>query len=167
MNQRILDGLRAVRQQVLINAAGNTDAQALVVKSLRPEWSALPDGTILTKQAEAVIGTEITMVRHDGKLYKVRQTHPKQAAYELGKGTEALFAVVDEGHAGTFDDPIPAAAGMEYIKGKYYSEDGRVYKMDRAGMEDGESIVLQYLPSQLLGQYFSLAEGEENGESVS
>ena len=56
---------------------------------------------------------------------------------------------------------------MEYIKGKYYSEDGRVYKMDRAGMEDGESIVLQYLPSQLLGQYFSLAEGEENGESVS
>ena len=72
MNQRILDGLRAVRQQVLINAAGNTDAQALVVKSLRPEWSALPDGAILTKQAEAVIGTEITMVRHDGKLYKVR-----------------------------------------------------------------------------------------------
>ena len=167
MNQRILDGLRAVRKQVLINAAANTDAQALVVKSLRPEWSALPDGTILTKQAEAVIGTEITMVQHGGKLYKVRQTHPKQAAYEPGKGTEALFAVVDEGHAGTLADPIPAAAGMEYIKGKYYSEEGQVYVMDRAGMEEGESIVLQYLPSQLLGQYFSLVEGEEDVESVS
>ena len=109
MNQRILDGLRAVRKQVLINAAANTDAQALVVKSLRPEWSALPDGTILTKQAEAVIGTEITMVQHGEKLYKVRQTHPKQAAYEPGKGTEALFAVVDEGHAGTLADPIPGS----------------------------------------------------------
>lgn len=67
---------------------------------------------------------------------------------------QAMWTAIDIEHAGTIDDPIPAAAGMEYVKGKYYIENGVIYLMNRQGMTDGESVVLQYLPSQLVGQYF-------------
>nr|DAW07868.1 MAG TPA: hypothetical protein [Caudoviricetes sp.] len=70
---------------------------------------------------------------------------------------QAIWTAIDIEHTGTIDDPIPAAAGMEYVKGKYYLDNGMKYLMNRAGMQDGESIVLQYLPSQLVGQYFELA----------
>lgn len=70
----------------------------------------------------------------------------------------AIWTAIDIEHAGTLDDPIPAAAGMEYVKGKYYIENGTIYLMNRAGMQDGESVTLQYLPSQLVGQYFEKVE---------
>lgn len=69
----------------------------------------------------------------------------------------SIWTAIDIEHTGTIDDPIPAAAGMEYVKGKYYIEDGTIYLMNRAGMQDGESVVLQYLPSELIGQYFEVA----------
>ena len=46
---------------------------------------------------------------------------------------------------------------MEYTKGKYYIEDSTIYLMNRAGMQDGESVTLYYLPSQLVGEYFEVA----------
>ena len=145
---------------VQLTAMAYTDDQALLVKMVYPEWAALPDGTPLTKQEEATKGTEITKVLGpDGNLYKVITTHKKQADWIPGQETASLFTVIEETHAGTLDDPIPARANMEYVKGKYYMEDGRVYLMNREGMEEGESITLQYLPSQLVGQYFELVEG--------
>ena len=55
---------------------------------------------------------------------------------------------------GTIDDRIPAARGMEYEYGKYYldPEDSKTYLCKR-GEETG-SIVLYYLPHELIGQYF-------------
>ena len=55
---------------------------------------------------------------------------------------------------GTIDDPIPAARGMGYEYGKYYldPEDKKTYLCKR-GEETG-SIVLYYLPHELIGQYF-------------
>lgn len=61
-------------------------------------------------------------------------------------------------HGGTLEDPIPAVASMEYIKGKYYIEDGTIYLMNRQGMAEGESIVLHYTPSQLVGIYFEVVQ---------
>ena len=57
------------------------------------------------------------------------------------------------------DDPIPAARGMEYEYGKYYldSEDGKTYKCERIGEAAGGKIVLQYLPHELVGNYFTAA----------
>ena len=50
--------------------------------------------------------------------------------------------------------PFPAARGMEYEYGKYYldPEDEKTYLCKR-GEETG-SIVLYYLPHELIGQYF-------------
>ena len=93
--------------------------------------------------------------RYGDRLYKVVQAHTTQADWTPDK-TPAMFTVIDETHAGTLEDPIPAARGMEYTKGLYYIEDSKIYLMSRAGMADGETIVLQYLPSELVGQYFDL-----------
>ena len=93
---------------------------------------------------------------YGGKGYKCRQAHTSQADWTPDK-TPALWAVIDAEHAGTQADPIPAARGMEYEYGKYYldSEDGKTYKCERTGEAAGGKIVLQYLPHELVGNYFT------------
>ena len=94
--------------------------------------------------------------QHNGLLYKCRQEHTSQADWTPDK-TPALWAVIEVAHAGTIDDPIPAARGMEYEYGLYYydSEDENIYLCKR-GKEAG-TIVLHYMPHELVGQYFELA----------
>ena len=91
-----------------------------------------------------------------GKVYKCRQGHTSQADWTPDK-TPNLWAVIDAEHAGTQNDPIPASRGMEYEYGKYYldSEDGKTYKCERTGEAAGGKIVLQYLPHELVGNYFT------------
>ena len=89
------------------------------------------------------------------RLYKVGQAHTTQADWTPDI-TPALWTVIDVTHAGTIDDPIPAAAGMEYEYGKYYIEGETVYICQRTGEAEGGKITLYYLPSQLVGQYFEV-----------
>lgn len=92
---------------------------------------------------------------HGGKVYKCRQAHTSQADWTPDK-TPALWAVIDAEHAGTQEDPIPASRGMEYEYGKYYldNEDGKTYLCERTGEQAGGKITLQYLPHELVGNYF-------------
>ena len=91
-----------------------------------------------------------------GKLYKCQQAHTSQEGWNPA-ATPAMWVVVDVEHAGTMDDPIPAAAGMEYEYGKYYLDqsDGKTYLCERTGEAAGGKIVLQYLPHEVVGQYFT------------
>ena len=52
---------------------------------------------------------------------------------------------------------IPASRGMEYEYGKYYldGEDGKTYLCQRMGEAAGGTIVLQYMPHELIGNYFT------------
>lgn len=45
---------------------------------------------------------------------------------------------------------------MEYEYGIYYKdpEDGKTYLCTRTGEAAGGTVVLQYLPHELIGQYF-------------
>ena len=92
------------------------------------------------------------------RVYKVRegQGHTTQADWPPHK-TPALWTIIDIEHAGTQDDPIPAARGMEYTYGLYYKdpEDTKLYKCERIGEQSGNKITLQYLPHELVGQYFT------------
>lgn len=100
------------------------------------------------------------------RLYKVVQAHTTQADWTPDI-TPALWAVLgDPGEAGTIDDPITAARGMEYEYGLYYfdPEDGKIYLCERIGEAEGGKIILQYLPHELIGQYFSAAESGETEE---
>ena len=91
--------------------------------------------------------------RYDGKVYKCLQAHTSQVGWEP-PAVPALWVVINTSSPGTIDDPIPAARGMEYEYGKYYldPEDGKTYLCKR-GSETG-TIVLQYLPHELIGHYF-------------
>ena len=70
----------------------------------------------------------------------------------------SIWTGIDVTHAGTIDDPIPAVAGMEYVYGKYYIEGETIYICKRTGEAEGGTIVLQFLPSALVGQYFEVVE---------
>ena len=122
-----------------------TDENAVKVIDLYPVWTV---GIAVAKDSR---------YQYNGKLYKCVQAHTTQADWTPNV-TPALWTVIDVAHAGTIDDPIPASAGMEYIKGLYYIEDGVIYLMNREGMAEGEIITLYYLPSQLVGQYFEVVE---------
>lgn len=120
------------------------------------EAASVPE--LITAWAYPVAYAEGDRRSYSGKVYKVRpgQGHTSQADWTPDK-TPNLWAVIDTEHAGTQDDPIPAARGMEYTYGLYYldSEDGKTYLCERIGEAAGGKIVLQYLPHELAGQYFT------------
>lgn len=118
------------------------------------EAASVPE--LITAWAYPVAYAEGDRRSYGGKVYKCRQAHTSQVDWTPEK-TPNLWAVIDAEHAGTQNDPIPAARGMEYEYGKYYldGEDGKVYLCERIGEAAGGKIVLQYLPHELLGQYFA------------
>ena len=138
---------RAVELRPIIEraAVSLSDGEAASVPELITEW------------AYPVAYAEGDRRRYGGKVYKVRpgQGHTSQADWTPDK-TPNLWAVIDAEHAGTQADPIPAARGMEYEYGKYYldGEDGKVYLCERTGEQAGGKITLQYLPHELIGNYF-------------
>ena len=94
--------------------------------------------------------------RHDGKVYKCLQAHTSQVGWEP-PAVPALWVVVNTSSSGTIDDPIQASRGMEYEYGKYYldPEDSKTYLCKR--LNETGTIVLQYLPHELVGHYFEEA----------
>ena len=142
--------LNASVQVARVNAQALGDVEALKVKAIYSTWEELVfDGYVAMESGYKFI--------HNGELYKTVNAGQRfQAEWIPGQGTESIFTRIDEVHVGSLEDPIPAAANMEYTKGLYYIEDGQVYQMNREGMEDGEKVVLQFLPSELAGQYFKL-----------
>lgn len=137
---------RAVELRPIIEqaAVSLSDGEAATVPELITAW------------AYPVAYAEGDRRSHGGKVYKCRQAHTSQEDWKPS-ATPALWVVIDVAHAGTQDDPIPASRGMEYEYGKYYldSEDGKTYLCERIGEAAGGKIVLQYLPHELMGQYFT------------
>lgn len=136
---------RAVKLRPIIEqaAVSLSDGEAASVPELITAW------------AYPVAYAESDRRSYGGKVYKCRQAHTSQADWTPDK-TPALWEVIDAAHAGTQADPIPAARGMEYEYGKYYldGEDGKVYLCERTGEQVGGKITLQYLPHELIGNYF-------------
>lgn len=91
--------------------------------------------------------------RYDSKVYKCLQAHTSQADWAPSV-VPALWVVINTSSSGTIDEPIPASRGMEYEYGKYYldPEDGKTYLCKR--LNETGTIVLYYLPHELIGQYF-------------
>lgn len=137
------------------NAQGLTDAQALEAKALYNTFNELVEAKYKAEK-------QGFKFRDGDDLWKTAQDNVTfQAQYRPGQGTESLYTHIDEVHAGTQEDPIPAKANMEYEYGKYYSEGDTIYICERGGIANpeelyGQKVVLQYLPSETLGQYFRL-----------
>lgn len=150
LRMKVLDGEthEALRPYIEKAAESLSDNDAVKAAKLFPAWT---EGT----------GYEVgRRVQYGEKLYKCAQAHTSQTDW-TPDAVPALWAVVDETHAGTQEDPIPASRGMEYEYGKYYldSEDGRTYLCERTGEAAGGKVTLQYLPHELVGNYFTVTEG--------
>lgn len=145
----ILTKNQALKYRAIIEGGAELlpDSEAVTVKTLYPEW----------KANEYVNVGDRRYYPPNFTLYKCTQAHMTQEDWTPDMAI-SMWTVIEVEHAGTIDDPIPAVSGMEYVKGKYYIESDVVYLMNREGMADGEAVVLHFLPSQLVGQYFEVVE---------
>lgn len=123
--------------------AGVDDATALLAPRLVRPWAPGEDVSPGDRRSRGI------------KLYKVRdgKGHTTQTDWppEL---TPDLWEPIEPEHAGTLADPIPAAAGMCYIKGMYYIWDGIIYLCIRQDTENGTTLYCT--PDALVGNYFSV-----------
>ena len=133
-----------LRPMIEMAAMSLSDGEAATAVELFPKW-AYP--------VSYIVGNRVS---DSGKLYKCRKAHTSQKSWNPA-ATPDLWVVIDVTHAGTQDDPIPAARGMEYTYGLYYKdpEDTKLYLCERTGEAAGGKIVLQYLPHELVGNYFT------------
>ena len=69
-------------------------------------------------------------VQYNGKLYKVITAHTSQADWTPDVAV-TLFERIDEEHDGSEYDPIQYDGNMVLENGKYYTQDGVVYKCIR------------------------------------
>lgn len=133
----IIEAIKKVREEL-------TDEAALEHIALYPDWE---------------IGKNLTVgerIEHEGKLYKVVQSHTAQEGWEPNS-LPALFEPIDIVNEGTLKNPIVAAVGMTYFKGKYYLDetDGKIYLCTRDD-SNGNGTVLNFMPHDLVGIYFEL-----------
>ena len=122
----VLEQARTIRSAMDAAGAVLTDAQALGCKAIYKQWEALVDAAAEVKKGYRFL--------HGDDLYRVEQpSYTFTAQYVPGEtGTESLFSRIDETHAGTADDPIPYEGNMALEEGKYYSQEGIVYRCTRS-----------------------------------
>ncbi len=146
---------RAARLRPMIEqaSASLSDGEAAKSPELFPRWADHIGETV--KPGDRRSDTDESGVLH---VYRVNkgQGHTTQENWPP-HSTPAMWTIINVDHAGTQDDPIPAARGMEYEYGLYYKdpEDTKLYLCERIGEAAGGKIVLQYLPHELAGQYFT------------
>lgn len=134
----IINEARRLRPYIELASASLNDADAVNAVELFPKWK--PDTDYIVD----------VRVQYLDVLYKCRQAHTSQDIYPPDM-IPALWTAVSV-EEGTIDQPITAVRGMEYETDKYYfdPEDNHTYLCTRSG-------VLQYLPHELVGHYFTLA----------
>ena len=84
ITEKAIEKLKAMRKQAEINAAGNTDAQALEVSALYADWETLEEGYSL------VVGDRVT---YNDVLYNVITAHNVQSTWNP-VDSPSLFAKV-------------------------------------------------------------------------
>jgi len=88
----------------------------------------------------------------DGKLWKCHQAHTSQENWKPSINTASLWEVINVENAGTLDDPIPYDQTMTVYNGKYYLEEGIIYKCIR---DPGQPLYATC--ASLVGNYFEVA----------
>lgn len=132
---------------LMINKVELTNEESLLFKELYPTWESFINKSLKTGM-KAV---------YNDKLYKVRQDIGTVLENQYPSvDTLALYEEINEeesgGHAGTYEDPIPYNNMMELFNGKYYSQDGVIYKCTR-----NSEIAMSHDLSALVGLYVEVA----------
>lgn len=106
--------LKALMQEQVVN---QTDEKALENIELFPTW--------ISKMGESVSVGE--RLYHDGKLWKVIQSHIVQESWRPNEAASLFVQVQIESERGTKDNPIPFSLNMELVEGLYYLDEGVIY----------------------------------------
>ena len=129
--------------RILITAQINTlsvdDNTALRMVEFYPEWEV---------GAEYAIGFK---VQRNTKLYRALQAHTAQEGWEP-ENAASLWEQVNETHTGELSDPIPYDGNMALEKGKYYIQNGEIYRCI------SDTVYPVYHPlMELVGMYVEIA----------
>ena len=127
-----------IRQQ--INTLSVDDNTALRMVEFYPEWAAGVDYATGYK------------AQNGGRLWRCVQTHTSQTGWEP-ENAASLWTEINETHSGTVDDPIPYNGNMTLENGKYYTQDGVLYKCTR---DTGNPVY--HALSALVGTYVEVVE---------
>ena len=119
-----------------------SDEEALNNIELFPTW--------ISKMGENVSVGE--RLYHDGKLWKVLQAHTVQESWKPDVAASLFVQVQIDSEQGTKDNPIPYSLNMELVEGKYYIQDGVLYKCIRALAQSVWDL------SALVGNYVEVVE---------
>lgn len=118
----------AMEQRKVYDTAASylTDDQALTVKGAYWQWEDLV-------KAGATVKKNFRF-RYGDKLLRTEQPEYTFVAHQIpgAQGMESLFSVIDESHAGTYEDPIPYNRNMDIHAGLYYIENGIIYLCTRS-----------------------------------
>ena len=107
-------------------ATNLTDAVALSISDILPTWDELLD-------TGNQVAAGVCLV-HDGQTYRVVQdVTPIESQPPDMDGMLAIYRPIDREHAGTLSDPIPWVSGMDCVEGKYYSYNGKTYRVAEGG----------------------------------
>ena len=139
--------IRALMEKISVLA---DDETILAAPEVCPYW----------RVGESVVPGDRRFYADDGKLYKVVQAHTTQAGWTPDVTPAMGVVIAPASENGSLEHPITAARGMEYTYGLYYldTEDNNIYLCQRTGEADGGIVVLQYMPHELVGMYFTLVE---------
>lgn len=142
------------RQKIEKGSQILTDEELIETPYILPLWEQLVEKSYEVKEEELPF-----KFQYNNLPYKaIKSGQVFQAQWVPGLETASIFVRIQlNTEDGTQDNPITASRGMEYEYGKYYldPEDNKIYLCKR-GNEIG-TIVLYYLPHELLSQYFELA----------
>lgn len=116
--ESLIEMAKRLRTLIVKAAQSLMDADAVSAPQLYEEWK--PDTAYEAGHK----------IRRGGRVYKVQQAHTSQIGWEP-ESTPALFAGIDEVHAGTKEDPIPYDGNMALEAGKYYTQGGVTYLCTR------------------------------------
>lgn len=140
---------RALQLRPIMEQAAQSleDAVALTAVELFPVWKKLVENKVEVEKG--------FRFQHDNKLYRTEQ--PKYTFVEHyvpgTVGTESLFSLVDESHAGSKEDPIPFEKNMEIYEGLYYTQHDVLYRCIRSSGQP-----LYHDLSLLVGSYVEVVQ---------
>lgn len=119
LTEKALDRLNAMMKQATINCASNTDAQALEVQTLYPDWEKdFAPGDTLAKDSR---------VNYKDVLYKVLQEHQKQETWNP-IDTPSLFAPVLIPDPSTIPEWQQPESTNPYMKGDKVTHNGKTWE---------------------------------------
>lgn len=111
---------RSLRPFIVKASASLSDEDALEAVELFDEWKPDTDYSVDER------------IRYGGVLIRVRQAHKSQAQFPPSVNTAALYEeVAAPGDGLTPEHPIAYNNNMALEQGKYYSQDGVVYRCTR------------------------------------